>query len=93
MDDKGFYVVMYPERPGRELCHIRIDVSEQSCYLHTDLRTLLEVSTKEYYELIYSFGAEKNYNGLIFSDVEKAKKLVDYLNNKYLLILRLTNKV
>lgn len=55
---------------------------------------LLDISLKEYITLLESYGAYKDERyGHIFSLYDKADNFVKYLNDKYLVLLKLQGKI
>lgn len=59
-----------------------------------DIADLIDLSIEEYSKLIISFGAFKEPNaGFVFINENKAQKFADYLNNKYLVMLKLSGKI
>lgn len=98
---KKFYVneILY----GKFAPCIDIDLSMQDFeQLQTDDRhgadiiiaNVLSISYEEYTNLLQKYGAYyTNAMGFIFDRKEDVQPLVDYLNNKYLLVLKLQGKV
>lgn len=61
------------------------------------LSNLLGLTLEEYTELLKSFGAagavSKALNGLFFANEYDAKKFASYLNKKYIVMLKLADKI
>lgn len=57
-----------------------------------DIAKLLEMSIEDFIELALSFRAIRD-NGIIFVTQSDAQKFADYLNDKYLVMLKLTGKI
>lgn len=87
MSDKVFCLKQY-----KNFYFIHIDIE----YLMVTTKTmaeLLSVSLVEYEELITSYGAIKTWCGYIFPHKEEAIKFATYLNETYLVMLKLTGKI
>lgn len=54
---------------------------------------LLDMTLEEYEKLALSYGANNRSSGLVFKNKNDAQKFADYLNDKYLVILKLSEKV
>lgn len=63
-------------------------------YLDTIIADLLDLTFDDYVKLILSYNAESlGGNGFIFLNGDKAQKFADYLNEKYLVIIKLRGKI
>lgn len=54
---------------------------------------LLDMTLKEYTTLTLSYGTIYMCNELVFTNSSDAQKFADYLNDKYLVILKLSGKI
>lgn len=57
------------------------------------LADLLGMTLQQYRKLLKSYNAIEHWTGCVFLEETDAQKFIDYLNKKYLLILRLANKI
>lgn len=90
MRNKGFFVF---KLPGNIYC-VGIYIDQALCTSDFRMAYLLDIEYSLYEELLVGFGAINDLNqGLIFAYEYEAQKLVDYLNEKYLLMLKLANKI
>lgn len=58
-----------------------------------EIAGLLNMTLGEYEDIKILYGAEKCVVSIIFTTQDKAQKFVDYLNETYLIILRLIGKI
>lgn len=59
-----------------------------------EIANLLDLTLENYIKLMLSYGAFKDdYGDYIFHSVDKAKAFANYLNDQYLVILKLSGKV
>lgn len=58
------------------------------------IANLLDITLEQYLALLISYGAYDNkWKGYIFATLYEANNFVEYLNDKYLLLIRLTDKI
>lgn len=79
----------------KNLYSIAIYTKNHTKFDHSYLADLLDMTLDEYISLLHSFNNVdiNDPTNLFFLRAEDAQKFADFLNNKYILILRLCGKI
>lgn len=81
------------ESVSEEYYHICL-FKGKKCFYGYDLIRLLNIGYDEYNTLMCSYGAiTKDYKGLLFYNKEKATNFVKHLNEKYLIMIILSEQI
>lgn len=85
----------YAEKMVNEptLFFIKIEANNIDHFTHNDIQYLLNIYGQEYVDLIDSFGAQKNWSGIVFDNYKLAEKFTNHLNDKYLVLLKLEGRI
>lgn len=88
----GFIVTMSSD--GGLYCWISVVIDHVKSDSDEYLADLLDMSIHKYTALVKSFGGYYNTEiGLVFDSRNRAQNFVDYLNETYLLVLKLQEKI